>query len=198
MKRDEEIRTPLGHIAWRFYQTWLAKNRRHVLGIHSFVKSRLYNTFIKFATFVKNRNIPEPDMYIGLMVLKKYRPEIWTDDIVYREYLETLDRTGDPYRRAEDTIKAIQKISNDENCKLHEVFDHMTAPEVIHGLYTRQLSPWILLNSQKFLKFCNTTATPIEKIKIEQIIRVPFWREQFQKNPDAYKDLKNIVKRLNL
>ena len=198
MRRDAQIRTQEGQAAWQFYQLWLKKNRRSTRGIHSFVGSRYYKAFNKFAEFVKKLSLPEPDTFIWFVVDKKYEPTLWTDRRVYQEYLEFLDRQGDYLSRAACTIKTIKKIASEVGCEFAEVFDHITAPELIHKINSRELSPWLLLASPKFINFYKTEISPTDRVRIEGIIRIPYWKERFAKYPDAHKDMKSMVKRLNL
>lgn len=198
MKRAEEFRTPIGQAAWRFYQRWLAKNNKRVISHESFLTSHYYNAFINYAKFVKNMRLPDPDRFIWLMVQKKYSPHVWTEDTVYRTYLEFLDLQGDPLDRAGDTIKSIQRMAREKECKIYEIFDHMTAPELYHRLYTRELSPWLLFHSKRFWDFYNTKTDTAVQAMIDSLIRLDFWKTQFAKHPKVHNDLKNMVKRLNL
>ena len=198
MKRYDEVEhTVIGQAAWTFYKQWMNKNGRQARNLDAFVTSSFYNAFIKFAKFVKETKVPDPDQYMWFMMDKKYRPIVWTEDVPYREYLEFVDLQGDPYDRAAYTIKALQRISKEQGCNLRDVFDHMTAPEMVHRIYIRELSPWFLLNSVKFLALLKRSDRA-EQQMLDNVIRPGFWRDRFQKNPDAHKDLKIIVKRLNL
>lgn len=197
MKRHEIFKGVTGQAAWAFYKLWLGKKNRNPMNADSFLSSSFFNAFVKFAEFVKKVNLPNPDRFVWLMVQKKYRPNVWTDDIVYRMYLEFVDRQVEPLDRAESTIKALQRICGESNCKISEVFNHMTAAELVHRLYIRELSPWIILNSPKFWKFYKNANTA-DKVMLENVIRVQFWKEQFKKHPSDHKNLKSMVKRLNL
>lgn len=198
MIRDEEIRSPIGQAALYLYQTWLKKQRRRAHNANSFLTSSYYKPFIRFAKFVKEVSIPEPDTYVEWMITKNYGPGVWTYKEVYRSYLEYLDVSGDPWRRAADTIKTIQRITNEEACPFDEVFNHLTPQVLIHELYTRQLSPWILLHSGKFIDFFKYKIPPSEKIAIEAIVRPDFWKKRFVDEPEATAHMKSMVQRLKL
>ena len=58
MKRDEQIRTPLGQSAWSYYQKWMKAYRRAVPSIETFLTSNFYTTFIKFAKFAQKVGLP--------------------------------------------------------------------------------------------------------------------------------------------
>jgi hypothetical protein len=198
MKRDQDMRTPQGQAAWRFYQLWLTKNRKKARNVDTFMTSRFYNAFIKFTEFVHRTGLPEPDTFIGFMVRKNYDPFMWTDSRIYRAYLEYLDRQGDPWNRIETTIKTIKRYTNSVDCKPSEIFDFISSSELVHKIYSRELSPWFLLTSQRFMNYYRTKLNHDEKLRVDTVIRPKFWRERFDKNPNIVKDVQNIVKRLNL
>ncbi len=197
MRRTAMLETTIGQAAWEFYKNWLSKNRRNPRNADSFISSQFYKPFIRFAEFVKKMSIPEPDKYIWLMVERKYRPNVWTEDVVYRKYLEFVDVQGDPYDRAAFTVRALQRIASEHDCELCDVHKYITAPELVHRIYIRELSPWIILTSTKFLSLIRNS-DPAEQVMLENVIRPDFWKERFKKNPTAYNDLKNIVKRFKL
>ena len=198
MQRDHEFRTPTGQAAWNYYTFWLKQSRRIAQGPQAFLTSRYYNAFMKFAAFAAKTKLPRPEAFIKFANSKKYAPIDWTDDRVYRQYLEYLDRAADPYSRAADSIKTIQRIAREESCEYGDVFNHITAPVLIHLLSTKQFSPWLLLHSPKFLSFVKDGVSSSDQVAIDAIIRVPFWRERFTKHPQVRKDMIKIVKTLNL
>ncbi len=198
MQRHEEFKTPIGQAAWRFYQRWLALNKRKIITAEGFLESHFYTAFVKYARFVKEMRLPDPDRFIWLMVNKKYSPNVWTEDTVYRSYLEFLDLQGDPMDRAADTIKSMKRLAGDKECEIAQIFDNMTAPELYHHLYTRELSPWLLFHSGRFWHFYKTKTNTADRAMIDTLIRLDFWKSQFAKHPKVHNDLKNMVKRLNL
>jgi len=198
MKQDEDVRTPEGLAAWEFYRLWLNKNRRKARNINSFMGSQYYKAFIRFAKFVKKTALPQPDYFIDFMNLKRYDPRLWTDSRVYQAYLEHLDLTGDPMDRFAATIKSLQKLANEAGCEIKDVFDHLTPPEMVHKIYSRELSPWFLIHSAKFWDFYKNKTAPSDQVRLEGLIRLPFWKERFARHPDVHNDMKTMVKRLNL
>lgn len=198
MRRDEEIRTPIGQAAWNYYQYWFTKNRKNPRNINTFLTSGFYKPFIKFSKHVCETSLPEPKTFINFMINKQYDPHMWLNRSIYNAYLIYLDRQSDPWSRIVTTIKTIQRYCYGEECEISEIFDKITPPELIHKIYSRDLSPWILLHSPKFLHYYKNKIDPTERIRIDSIISIKFWVERFDKNPDVVNEVKNIIKRLNL
>ena len=198
MKRDEEIKTVAGMAAWSFYQKWMKINRRQPPKLPAFVHSKFYNSFIKFATYSRKVSIPDPDAYIWLMKERDIPPVLWATDEAYAEYLEFTDRRGDPKKQADITIKTMFKFADAFGCEVSELFNNFKPSEVIQLMRERRLSPWILLNSSKFMHFFANTVGSEDRIIIETIIRPKYWAEKFTKHPQDVKLMKLYVGELNL
>lgn len=198
MIRNEEIQTPLGQGAWSYYQKWHKAYRRMVPNAKSFLKSRKYTSFVKFAKFVKKMHIPNADLYILLMKEKDIDPVIWTSDEVYTLYVEFLDRRADPITQAKITIETIFKISDAADVHPAEIFDILEPNEVIEFFRRRQLSPWLMLKSSKFRDFFVNKMTSDQRIILETIIRPDYWTEKFKKHPKSVEQMKKYVSELNL
>lgn len=198
MKRDEEFRSIEGQQAWAYYQSWMKAHRRMVPAAKSFIHSKYFNSFIKFAQFVKKVHIPDTSAFIWLMKEKDISPTIWTNDLVYSQYLEFMDRKVAPKRHAEITINTLFDVADEHECEVSEIFDHLTANEVIILLRSRRISPWLLLNSSKFKDFFVNGTSDEEKIIMESIIRPPYWKAKFEANPDTIKTMQLYVSELKL
>jgi hypothetical protein len=198
MKREEEFRSVQGQSAWIYYQEWMKANRRQVPKSTSFLHSQFFNSFMRFSAFVKRVHLPDPKTFILIMAQKQISPTMWLADEVYAQYLEHLDRRGDPNKIAEITVNTLFDIADALQCDVNEVFNHLTANEVIQLLRERRLSPWILLNSGKFKKFFINSTSPEERIIMESIIRPEYWADKFKKQPNNVEMMKMYVSELKL
>lgn len=198
MIRDEEFRTPLGQAAWLYYQQWMKAYRRQIPRSQSFLHSKFYGSFVRFAKFVKAVHLPDPETFIWLMKEKDISPTIWNNDQVYALYLEFLDRKGDPQKQAQVTIDTLFDIADAADTDPGDVFNILTPSEVIQFLRERRLSPWVLLNSKKFMEFYVNRVSAEERIIMESIIRPKYWGEKFQKHPQAVEMMRKYVAELNL
>ena len=129
---------------------------------------------------------------------KDISPTIWTNDQVYAMYLEFLDRQCDPHQMAQITINTLFEVCEAAECDVSELFDVLTANEVIHLLRQRRLSPWVLLLSPRFVEFYGKKVSSEERMAIESIIRPSYWKTKFSKNPDTVKQMRKYVAELGL
>ena len=133
MKRDEEFRSVTGQQAWAFYQNWMKAYRRMVPA-KSFIHSKYFNSFIRFAEFSNKLKLPDTKAFIWLMKEKDISPTIWTNDQVYSMYLEFMDRKVSPKRHAEITINTLFDLAEEHNCEVSELFDNLCYYEVDESL----------------------------------------------------------------
>ena len=198
MIRDEEFRSPEGQAAWGYYQKWMREYQRFVSNYKSFLQSKYFNSFLKFAKFVKKVRIPDIDVFVRLMKEKDIHPTIWTNDKVYSLYLEYADRKLSPMKHAEITINTLFDYAEDKEVEVVDVFDNITPNEVIHFLRQRRLSPWILLHSDKFRTLYINKTTSEEKVILESIIRPQYWKHKFETQPKTVQIMKKYVSELQL
>lgn len=198
MRRHEEFQTPIGQAAWIYYGKWLKIKKRQVPRAEAFLQSKFYKPLIRFAKFVKRVGLPDIDLFIWLMNDKDTPPVLWTNDDVYAMYLEFLDRTADPYKRAQTTVDTLFQIAEAADCDVSETFDVLTGPELIQLLRERRLSPWMILFSKKFKEFLTQRASPEEVTIIQTIIRPAHWKERFTKAPEVVAKMQEYVSALNL
>jgi hypothetical protein len=198
MLRDEEIRTPLGQAAWSYYQKWMKSQRKAVHSIESFLTSKYYTTFIKFAQFAQKVGLPDTDAFIWYMTEKEIQPVIWVNDKIYESYINFVDTKSDPYQQAKKTFDFMFKIADEFECDISDIFNYLDANDVIQMLHRRQMSPWILLHSPKFKQFLINKVTDSERIIMESIIRPDYWGEKKTKNPEIVAYMKKFVRELDL
>lgn len=197
MDRADEIKTPIGQAAYLHYSTWMNMNKRRAPTIEVFTTSRFYVFFIKFAGYIKRVSIPDVESFISLMVERDLSPSLWLHDKVYVLYIEHLDRKVGPMRQATTTINTLFKIADAAQCDVSEIFNHMHPAEVIQLIRQRRLSPWILLNSQKF-KHLYASSGEDHRSVFEELIRPMFWKIRFDKNPKVVSLMKQYVDELGL
>jgi len=198
MIREERLRTPIGQAAWRYYQDWMKFQRKRVPNDKTFLKSRYFESFNRFAELVRKLNLPKPDTFIKLMIDKDFPPTMWTSERPYSMYMEHLDRVASPHDHAQITVDTLLRLSDILDCKTENIFAELNPNEIIELIKERKLSPWILLHSAKFMMFFRDRTSTEQKIVLETLMRPKYWGTQFQKKPEFVKMMKEIVAEMNL
>jgi hypothetical protein len=198
MRRDDEVRTPTGQAAFVFYQDWMKSHRRTAPSVEAFLTSRYYNSFMKFAKYVLDVQIPDIELFIWLMREKDIPPTIWTNDTVYTLYIEFLDRKSTPIHQTNITINTLFELADIYKTDVGSVFKVAHPIEVIGLLRKRKLSPWVLLHSLEFKNFYKDRTTPEQKIILDNIIRREYWAEKLKMHPNEISKIKEMVRELSL
>lgn len=174
MKRDAELKTPLGQTAWQYYHTWLRQKKRVAPSADAFVDSKYFRTFMNFANFVVKVQLPLPDKFIWLMVKRDYPPTMWMSDDVYSIYLEFLDTKMPPIEQAKNSIKTIFDYADSHHIEPDTFFENINPNELIHLVRLRKLSPWLLLLSRKFAQLYSKLSEEQQNI-LETFIKPDVW-----------------------
>lgn len=198
MKRDKELKSPVGQAALQYYHVWMRTMKKKLPESNSFLNSNYFRTFINFVNFTKQVDLPLPEKFIWLMVQKDFLPTLWTSDDAYTIYLEYLDKKVPPIEQALLSVKTLMTLADKEGVDPSEVFSKLTAPDVIHMLRTRKLSPWLLLFSVKFKQFFVDKTTPEQKIIINNMIRADYWGEKKQEHAESITEIKKLIKELGI
>lgn len=202
MKRHLEIQTPIGQAAWSYYQFWMRTQHRHISsGITSFLDSKYYISFVKFAKFVQKISLPDVNLYIKLMVQKTMPPPLWMSDEIYAVYLDHLDKKLTPSQHAEisiNTLFAYAKKNGLDESEVDQIFDILHPNDLIAMLRERRLSPWLLLQSKSFARMLRDRTTPEQFIIIQTIIHPDVWHDKMAKHPDEVAKMKKYVEALGI
>jgi hypothetical protein len=198
MKKEAELKTPLGQSAWHYYQLWMRQQKRMPPPANTFLTSKLFRTFINFAKFTQRVTLPRPEKFIQLMCLRKFSPILWTSDEVYVIYLEYLDRNLDPMEQAKISIGTLLSYADKHNIDVAEVFNKIPPNELIHMLRLRQVSPWLLINSKQFGNFYANKTSPEQRVILESIIQPSYWYDRKEKFPAEVIDITRYVEALGL
>lgn len=191
------METPTGQAAWFHYQSWMRAQHHLIPHIKSFLHSKFYSPFIRFAEFAKKVRLPDPDLYIIQMVNLDMAPMLWTNDLVYVAFIEYMDKKVPANKNAQITIETLFDYAAALNCEIYEVFDHIDPNEAIQLIRQRKLSPWLLLNSDKFFRFLIGLSKE-QRIVLDTIIRPNYWAEKLKTNPETVVQMKRFVKELDL
>ena len=197
MQRREEIKTPIGQTAFNSYQMWFRLKKKNIPDVITFLESKQYKPFIKFAEFIKRLKITEVELFIRMMNDIGILPAHWTRDEMYSQYLEYLDRKITPYKQVSITLRVIEKIVEAADCDTSEVFDVLTPSELIQLVRERKFTPWLLLKSPKFMVKFERMSDEEKKIFLS-LVRIEYWKTKFQNNPDVNQYMRTLVGEMEL
>lgn len=198
MIRKEEFQTPQGQAAYQFFQIWMKANHRLVPAAKAFIHSKFYNAFMRFAKFVKETRIPDPETYIRYMIQLDAQPKMWTNNEIYVTFIEHMDKRVPALKNAKITIDTLFNTAEELGCEINEIFEKIDPNDLIKLLIQRRVSPWVLLKSPKFTKMYSTRMTKEQQMILETIIIPKIWTQKIKNNPEAVEQIDRFIKALGL
>lgn len=198
MRRSKEIKTIRGQRAYMYY-VYYNKLKRYAQPTElTFITSSSYLGFIKFEKFVKSTRLPSPLDYMTLMTDHGLGVNAWTDSIAYSKYVEYIDRRMPPIKQAGIAIDTIFNICERNNADTADFFEIIPAGEFIKCVIRRQLSAWILFNSNKFIEFYDSEMNDSHRIIFDGIMPPDDWADKFKSNRKSARAIKKMVIELGL
>jgi hypothetical protein len=195
--RMEQLRSPLGQAAYMFYAKWMHASKRAIPEQATFMTSKFYESFIRFAKFNKALQLPSTELYVQVMMQKDIPPNLWTDDRAYSIYLEHMEYHIDPKLSIIMTSESLAKLCKEYECEISDVFARVNKNDVIQLIRERKLSPWILLRSPRFHEFLGDCSRE-QLAMIETLIDAPFWKKKFKADPKTTKFVGLCIQELGL
>lgn len=193
--RHEESLTPRGQSAYSYYRDWFRLKELTKPDLKTFLESRYYNTFMIFSDFCKQMGINDTNIYIKFMLSKSYEPTLWTNNQVFKEYLQYCLVNIQPADQVEITIKWLDKYAGNIGCSIKEVIDKLEHYEIMEGIRQRKFLPWYFLHSPKFAnKLKRFTKDQI--VEFNNIIDSVYWKFQLNNNPQLRKEILEITKQI--
>lgn len=148
--RLDTMQTPLGQSAYAYYSEWMRVSKKSVPPHKTFLTSRFYTTFIKFAEYAEKTNLPSPNTFIKFMVSQTMSPTLWSRDNVYAMYMQSYDAQNPPCNQFIESLDFALKLCSDYGCEPSRLFDTISPHDLERHIRKRKLSVWFLLASKTF------------------------------------------------
>ena len=197
MLRSREIQTPIGQSAYGLYKIWMEKQRRAAPPIETFLTSAYYSSMVKFAQWLRETGIPDPQKYVELMVNAKISPALWKRNEAYQIYLEHVDKKSNPLAQATTSIETILDLAAGLECEPGEVFSKFQAGEILELIQQRRLSPWILFCSKSF-KSWYQSLHDVDRSELMRHIGIDYWSNKMEQNPKVVQELRGIAESIGI
>jgi len=191
------MKTPDGVAAWLAYSAWLKCMGKKVPPHTSFLVSKFYQSFIRFAEFVREVRTINVDRYVQNMVKNDVPPVVWTNPAIYAEWVRSQQVERPPMKVVESTTLFLLEHSDKNGFDVAELFDKVTCPEVTEWIRTGVVSPWFLLGSSKFKQWF-AALDDGDRQFLTDVLDPSEWLTKLKNNPNTLTKIKAIVAELGL
>lgn len=195
--KRETMASPEGILGFTYYSYWLKIKNHGECSLETYLSSSYFNTFTKFAKFIKTYNVPRPYKYIDFMLRRKILPNLWTNSDIFSVYLNWHDSNSDPYEEAKKSIENIVVTCDELNIGYNEFFTKINMNHIVDMIQKRLLSPWLILNSGSFKNEIEKLSID-ERIIIGKTIGFSYWFKQLNEKQDVCFYMKEICKDMGI
>ncbi len=197
MQRSQKMKTADGVSAWVAYTIWLKAKGLKVPPQTSFLTSKFYQSFIKFAEFVRQVKTINVEQYVINMVKHGIPPVIWTHDSIYSEWIRSTTEEKSPIKQVQNTAMFLMQYAEEQGFDISELFKHVTLPLFVHWLESRQISMWFMLGSKCFKQW-QAALDGEDREYLSTKFSVEEWLQKVRNNPNTMEKIKAIVHEMGL
>lgn len=179
----ELLRSPQGQAAYSYYADWMRANKRSVPPQETFLNSKQFNYFVKFAGWVDKTAVPNVKRFVELMVETDTPPMLWCRDTTYALYLEWFDNAFPPEQQFVETLDFMRKLSIDHEVEPKQLYTHLGAFEIAKYVRHRKISPWLLVVAPGFLNWVSKLPQH-ERDVLNEAINFMAYANKIRANPE--------------
>lgn len=179
----DQLKSPLGQAAYSYYSIWMKQKGRSVPPQETFMSSRQYSNFIRFAEWVEKLSIPNPEQFIRLMIEADVQPPLWCRHNTYTMFLQWYEGIYSPEEQFIDSLEELKHIAVDLECTVSDIFEKLGPVEISKLVRKRKISPWLLVTSKVFLTWAQKRPQ-FEKDMLNEAIDFKTFASKLGSRPD--------------
>lgn len=192
-RRLDLLKTPVGQSALASYQQWLKSKRHSIQNPDTFMNSRFFVSFVKFAEYCIKVNM---DANLFIEFITKCHPDIgptlWCSNPVYGLFLKYYDNQHSPWEQVADSLAFIEKQAEILECPKNEVFQSLGFSKILEAVRLKKLSPWFIYTYDAGLSFLRSL-DHVDYSLFEEIINTSVWTTRFSENRILLTEMEKIV-----
>ena len=197
-ERIDETKTMRGQRAYELFSTYMRQKFNTSVTVDQFINSSYYIAFHKFADFSKKVGLVDIPIYLKIMDTKSLTPDHWSNPLAYSFYLENIDKFIKPEKQIEISVNTILDVCEEYDKDTSEFFELISPADLVEMITARELSPWLVLNSDKFMNFYRNELSSHFKRELSQLIDGKHWSMKMKLHSKTKKIAKECVKELML
>lgn len=194
MAKDEKVQRH----AFNFYSKFFEKNfRKKVSDYMVFVKSRYYESFVKFAKYTLDVQAIHPEAFMEFLIKAKVPIDKWTQDFVYEQYVRELNKKETPDAAVERTILLFQQWEQSSGEPWYDFFRKIHPNIAVNYIRSGRISPWILYSApsstELFARMSDEQLTIISKY-----VDPTFWGYKFSQDKEYSEFITTVLREYGL
>lgn len=193
-ERFQKVKTLTGIVAFELYKSWRQKKGFFTADESTFINSKYFTVFFNLSEFMNKKSIPLRQHYLDFCIKTTLLPNNWYSESVYMEYLMTFDDTVSPELQYKISKNTINSLADMIECEPNKVLTYLNFDEIAKLIYTKNLSPWLLLFSNTFNHIYKNKLSNEERILCDRLINRETWINKLRSNRDTSQTIINLIK----
>jgi|688.fasta_scaffold03827_3 hypothetical protein len=192
-RRLETMKTVIGQSAFASYNMWMKLRRHSVQSPDTFMSSRFFINFVKFAELCSKIEL-DANQFLTFIVKNHpdIGPALFCSDAVYALWLKNYDAQLDPWEQLAQSQEYLERLAETLECPFTEVLSRLGFPTVLEAFRKKKLSPWFLYVSNIGREFLNNIDKDDYSL-FEQVINHAVWAERFAQNRELLAEMDKVI-----
>lgn len=185
----------LGFMAWVEFMNSASISKQYLY--EDFIKSRLYNDFVKFGSYLVDLNPIEPQDFVSHLIKHNVKLKDWVKDYPYTTYVRNKLVKETPDAALTRSLHVAAEWALDKNTSIECFFEEINTNTALHWIAQGKISPWFIMASSKSDKLLSRFNGE-QAVLLSKYIDKVIWKVKIKKFREEFDNIKEILKEHNL
>ena len=191
-RRFFEKDTKPARFAFHAFKEFHNVHYRRETTYEKFMKSNLYDAFMRFGKYILDIDAIDPMAYIDYMIRSTVPIDRWCRDSEYEKYVFNLTMKECPMRGTERTLLLMQEWANSKQSEMVNFFRDISAPLAVRWIISGRISPWVLLNCESGQELLGRL-TDEQTLLIKNALNIKLWKGKFTRHRKEVSDIQAVL-----
>lgn len=158
----------------------------------SFINSRLYGAFVRFARHVIDLEAINPLAFVDFLSKIEWPLDRWTNPEVYARYIRELTKNETPIEAIERNFMLMQQWSVSSGAAWQDFFRLIAPPLATLWIITGRISPWLLFTASSAMELLHRL-NPEQAQRVEQAVDTEYWQAKIALHQDDVERIRHTL-----
>jgi len=166
-------------IAFGAYAHWnkIAMAKKHEISYETFMTSKLYTSFVKFAKYIISAKVANWQLYLEWVTQNQLPIDAWSKDSTLNRSRKETSKRETPARAVERFVLLSDAWAQEHNDHWSNYWQAASINLIIFHIQSGKLSPWVLFGSHKAQVFLDSVPDDLFPT-ITSTIDVEYWHRK--------------------
>lgn len=184
----------------RIYTHWRSRNgylrRGKEITPDEFIKSQMYNTFMKLVQFTSDNWVITSLRYLDFLIDLRIAEAKWTSEETLKAYRDYTRRNEDPLIQTKSTCQWIKEWCEVHNVARSEFFSKVSPGMALQMVTTNRISPWVLFGYDRAVSELLSRVTDDWLCSANEYLNNSYWINRLTSSDDTKQAIQAECERL--